>query len=587
MNDPVFELGIVLAGAISAGAYSAGVMDFVFEALEAYAEAKLQSDWNGPTHDVRIPIMAGASAGGMTAAISALHAFHELQHVWPCREPPEREANRLYSSWVTDISIEALLETSDLEKRRKEAGVKSALCCDVLERIVDDAFVLKGLPRKRSWIGRSPDHSLRLLLTLTNLRGVPYSFALFGANSADQYGMLYHGDYLDFTIGIQPTSIEGSRALDIDNTSGTAWDVFRKAALGTGAFPIGLAPRRFERPPSDYPTSNRVGYEDSITGFHSIPPDPSITACNPYDFVSIDGGVIDNEPLELARRYLAGTGQHNERAGDKASKAVILIAPFPNLRRLPKYEKRDRVIDIIPELFATLIDQARFKPDELALAENETVFSRFIIAPIRPANGNSYAEKYPIASGVLNGFGGFLHESFRRHDYLLGRRNAQAFLRWNFALPETNGLFSDPKISRDNWYVRDVGNGDASIGASSDANFPYKLFAAAVGGPPNTRGLPIIPLVPKLCSPIEIGFPDQPRPDSISREDLFARIQKRTRKVIATLVDRDLRLESENRILGPLLRVSASLYAAHQVTQKAEEIVGQALDDIARAFPLR
>ena len=83
-----FELGLVMAGAISAGAYSAGVLDFLFEALDAYEEAKGQSGWNGPTHDVRVPVMAGASAGGMTASICALHAFHDLAHVWPDKPLP-------------------------------------------------------------------------------------------------------------------------------------------------------------------------------------------------------------------------------------------------------------------------------------------------------------------------------------------------------------------------------------------------------------------------------------------------------------------------------------------------------------------
>ena len=117
-SDRTFELGLVMAGAISAGAYTAGVIDFFFEALDAYEAAKSAPGWKGPTHDVRVPIMSGASAGGMTSAISALHAFHELAHVLPAKPPPAPEQNRLYSSWVSDISLDALLETSDLENGR-------------------------------------------------------------------------------------------------------------------------------------------------------------------------------------------------------------------------------------------------------------------------------------------------------------------------------------------------------------------------------------------------------------------------------------------------------------------------------------
>ncbi len=37
---------------------------------------------------------------------------------------------------------------------------------------------------------------------------------------------------------------------------------------------------------------------------------------------------------------------------------------------------------------------------------------------------------------------GFLHEEYRQHDFLLGRRNARSFLRNHFLLPECNPLFS-------------------------------------------------------------------------------------------------------------------------------------------------
>ena len=34
-DEPEFQLGLVMAGAISAGAYTAGVMDFMIEALDS------------------------------------------------------------------------------------------------------------------------------------------------------------------------------------------------------------------------------------------------------------------------------------------------------------------------------------------------------------------------------------------------------------------------------------------------------------------------------------------------------------------------------------------------------------------------
>lgn len=64
-----FDIGLVMAGAISAGAYTAGVVDFLLQALEEWQQLKDKGE--GPPHDVKIRVMSGASAGGMTSAIYA------------------------------------------------------------------------------------------------------------------------------------------------------------------------------------------------------------------------------------------------------------------------------------------------------------------------------------------------------------------------------------------------------------------------------------------------------------------------------------------------------------------------------------
>jgi hypothetical protein len=577
MQPKTFEVGIVMAGAISAGAYTAGVMDFIIEALDAYEEAKRAPGWNGPTHDVRIPVLAGASAGGMTAAITALHTFHGLKHVWPGEAVPDSPANRLYSSWVKDVSIEALLETTDLDRGGGVDGAKSALCCDVLAKIVNDAFILSEKVRVPYWAGSGEDHFLRVLLTVTNLRGVPYSFKLFG--DSDRYGMLNHGDYLDFTVGLDPPKIAGSISLNVADTRGRDWDLFRTAALATGAFPIGLMPRKLTRETSDYRVSDRVVYED-MKGVIHVNPDDSIASEQDYPFVAVDGGVIDNEPFEITRRHLSGgAARHNERAGKFATKAVVLVDPFPNTVKAPKYDTNDTLVSIVPKLFSTLMDQARFKPEELKLAEQYDVYSRFIICPRRRSDGNELAEIYPIASGVLGGFGGFLHHSFRRHDYLLGRRNAQAFLKWGFALPETNPLFEDFRVGREAWYVRKAGVAGDSPEVAADANLEW--FSQKQEGPEDARGLPIIPLVPRLRTPIRIGPDDLPKPEEISLDELNQRITRRASKVLKTIIDVDLQKVISG---GLLLRWAARSYATRVVTKKACAMIKAARDEAEGAF---
>jgi len=573
-----FEIGLTMAGAVSAGAYTAGVMDFFIEALDAYTQAKKQPGWDGPTHDVRIPIMSGASAGGMTSSICALHFFRSVfDHVWPqddARKVPDRRRNRLYSSWVEDIDIRRLLETGDIDRNPK-APVRSLLCCDVIDRIVEDAFDLDGDIRAPEWIGRDGEHCVRVRLTVTNMRGVPYAFEIYGAADPRRYGMLNHGDLLDFKIGIDPSPEPGVYALDIRNTMTPDWDLFRTAAKATGAFPIGLSPRLISRDVSQYPYISRARFGDDVD-----PPIVSTPDGKPYEFVAIDGGTIDNEPLELTRRYLAGGASRvNINDGVGTTKAVILIAPFPNFLEAKTEDAHapdgeDEALSlasIAGTLLSTLTEQARFKPDELRKAADQEYYTRYLISPARD-DQRPMALKYPIACGALGGFSGFLHQSFRRHDYLLGRRNAQAFLRWHFVLPETADLFDEFRGDREKWIVREAGGETKAVSTRLGKN--------------DLRALPIIPLVGELMNR-EIAIPSRDLPDvnavfGPARDPLDGLIKRRAKAVVGGLVDVHLNFGS-----GPIAwaeRIGAKNIGTEFAVRKATGKIGDAVDDIRQAF---
>ena len=59
-----------------------------------------------------------------------------------------------------------------------------------------------------------------------------------------------------------------------------------------------------------------------------------------------------------------------------------------------------------------------------------------MIAPKRDAPPPEARTRAHLACGSVGGFGGFLCEDFRAHDFQLGRRNCQQFLRTTFALPD-------------------------------------------------------------------------------------------------------------------------------------------------------
>lgn len=97
-SKPTFEIGIAMSGAISAGAYSAGVFDFLIQALDAWEKAKAEGAPDLPEYDVRLKALSGASAGAITAAIGVIAAGG--------REAPGSQnirftLGRLYRSWVT------------------------------------------------------------------------------------------------------------------------------------------------------------------------------------------------------------------------------------------------------------------------------------------------------------------------------------------------------------------------------------------------------------------------------------------------------------------------------------------------------
>src|SRR5579859_15068 len=112
-TDNVYRIALSMSGAISAGAYTAGVLDFLMLALAELEREKAArpARFVPPNHDVRIVAMAGASAGGICGPLSTLALGHGM--VFP---PVEMEVDgkkdtgekqrifcvlpSLYAAWV-------------------------------------------------------------------------------------------------------------------------------------------------------------------------------------------------------------------------------------------------------------------------------------------------------------------------------------------------------------------------------------------------------------------------------------------------------------------------------------------------------
>jgi hypothetical protein len=431
-----------MAGAVSAGAYTAGVLDFLTEALDEWCAAKTRGE-AVPGHDISIEVISGASAGGMCAAISAVMLQEDFEHIHVDDIERTGTSNRFYESWVNKIDIRELLKTDDL---KQSADVVSLLDSTIITEIAEFAITL-GTANKRSYVSSD----LTLFLSLTNLRGTPYSLN-GGAIGSIEETTFYFGDRIRFEM-LHPgkTVPKSADAYPLDfSKPGTAggWDLLKTSAMATGAVPIALAPRILDRRLTDY----SLPVWESIRKKNALPP-PNFPAGTPQPLptLNVDGGTINNDPFTYSRDYLADLApvipdSAAPSGPDESDRAVIVIAPFPTTEEFQtKYDAKanSKIFLVLMRLFSALISQARFFGESLVEIMNGTTFNRFVIAPSD--------DKNPIAlqCASLGAFGGFLDRGFRAHDYLLGRRNCQQFLKAHFVLPASNVVMREALDSLD------------------------------------------------------------------------------------------------------------------------------------------
>lgn len=447
-----FRIALNMAGAVSAGAYTAGVLDFLIQALDAWYDERArlkqlgvpEQSWPVPTHDVVLDVLTGASAGGMCAAISSVALQEEFDHVTQADPDPDAPVNRLYQSWVCSIDILPLLGTADLPNQ--QGPVKSILDSTPIDAIAKAALVADPQRRKkRPWVA----DPLGIILTLSNLRGIPYSVDEANQGSFEER-MAYHADQIRFALtGIAGANTSTVYGLNYTDPNDPNWQLLRTAAMGTGAFPVMLAARVLERTQADYENrlweinNDRPTPAGECESEDRILPDWQQTVTPTFENVYADGGVTNNNPFECARQYLADAAGNlngrNPRGPEEANAAVITVDPFPGDERFdPGYDAQEKssLGNVASALLGTLVNQSRFQGENLKLTKSEDDNSRFAIAP-----SDDSAGKLPsLLSGALGAFGGFIDQNFRDRDYQLGRRNCQQFLRTTFMLPQENPI---------------------------------------------------------------------------------------------------------------------------------------------------
>ena len=444
------KLAINMPGSVSAGAYTAGVLDFLTEALDAWYVAKRNGELV-PAHDVSIEASTGASAGGMCAAISAVLLQDNFEHITDTSRV--ETTNRFYESWVNRIDLSELLKTNDLSASSQ--SVTSLFASSIIESIA--AYAIRRvdpLTEPRPYV--SP--RLTLFLSLTNLGGVPYSADGATRNPAAHTSM-FHGDRIRFETKRAVDQVPMSpvaHPIDLsDQVEDSSWQTLRAAAMATGAFPALLAPRTLQRFRAEYQepiweSVKPAAQARPSAGQSTLP----VGTPDQFDTLNVDGGVTNNDPFSYARDFLYSLhpvlpDTSLSQAPCEVDRAIITIAPASTMERSSTafcIAADPSIIQTLLRLLKVLISQSRFSGETSNQLVAGKTFNSFIISPSdKEVPLQDHSEATPASAlqcASLGAFGGFFERGFRAHDFALGRRNCQKFLRDHFVLPISNPLIA-------------------------------------------------------------------------------------------------------------------------------------------------
>lgn len=496
-----FYLGLNMSGTVSAGAYTAGVIDFLVDAMDAwYAERARQiarfgtnyEQWTIPPHELELAVMTGASGGGITAALAAAALGQNFDHVRKESPQPGEQVNTLFQSWVRDIDLTGLLGHADLDANR--GNVLSILDSTPIREIASHAFEITApLNERRPWVR----DGLQVILTLTNLRGVPYAIE---SETADSERTLDYADRRDYEV-FWNGNASGIESVLLDARGNGPWDDLAQAAIATSAFPVVLAPQTLNRTGGDYNkrlwrishANPKCGEDGTCQCEHldTIRPDWDMADGSPYETLNVDGGATNNSPFDLARIALSELpstlpGGHDPRDPQFTDRAVVSIAPLATeiTGRLPPMPEAS-MFPLLGRFVTALVNQSRIQGENLKLIPKADVGSRWIIAP-----NSVVPNTEPLAGSLLSAFGGFVAQVFREHDYQLGRRNCQWFLRSHFGLPWDNAIMRQYSLSR-------------TVQDRLDAQFGFAAAKDETTGT-QTRLFPLIPVMPEVAPEITV-----------------------------------------------------------------------------------
>jgi predicted acylesterase/phospholipase RssA len=325
------RLAITIAGAVSLGSYEAGVLYEVLDAIHQHNCVPGTPD----EERIEIDVLTGASAGGMTAAIVAQKMLYAADEF---RDPYD---NPLYNVWVKQIDLKELLNTKNGGSPESESPLRSIFSSNMVERIAAETLT------KRYTNGEPPPRvthmaaakSISLGMTLTNLNGVDYGYDM---QPNGKFIFTRHEDQLTRMLSVGGT----------DNKE--IWEEIRDASVASGAYPLAFRAKELDRKRADYSKSNLEPWTD-----------------DPMRFTYTDGGVLQNEPLGMAKNLVNAIDGH----WNNESRFYLFVSPHG---KSSKADSHFREVDadyfhMLKRLSKVLLGQSEFQDWITAVEMNDQI----------------------------------------------------------------------------------------------------------------------------------------------------------------------------------------------------------------------
>jgi Patatin-like phospholipase len=478
------KLAITISGAVSLGSYEAGVL---FEVLDAIRQHN-QDAATSPDDQIIIDVLTGASAGGMTAIIVAqklLYSDGEFKGPYD---------NPLYNTWVKRISLAGLQATGD-----DEPALHSLFSSNLIETISREAltarYAAKPPQPAQRFVGVGDE--LRVGVAVTNLNGVAYGYPV---TPGDKFVYIDYGDQLtrhivagasdtgEFWEPLRQAAVAcgafpfAFRAQDVqrscktepddypgDNLEPWTHDPTKFTYSDGGIFqnqPLGMAKnfvdliddhlnqqRRFYlfvSPNAKDPSANDGFHAGNADYFHLVQRLAGVVMGQSgfQDWIMARGinhriALLDERAAGLKDAILGG--KMDVAALGKTAESLLGLF-FENGEHLSPGATAPESLADAQDRIATQYHEemtALGNPSAQALAFRDAVLSFETAAGLGARDSMTIygvtAKDSELAGAGLQAFLGFFDQSFRDHDYDVGRKHARAVLTSD-ALGQPNAL---------------------------------------------------------------------------------------------------------------------------------------------------